>query len=174
MHQPSLRHFGIHSWSSSTMLLQCQLTCPQRVRNKRVSDSYSLSDIWVLRVNNIYVSYECVCTRAHRQRLRGSRKEKMYRQRALGSMQVKSAACRGSRLLTLRLRNTSCSEEQLSTKSCSTAFLWLSDHLSNWQTRCQRNERTVSSDRHRFICHSELAVQWRTIRASSVFFIHLL
>lgn len=34
VHQPSLRHFGIHSWSSSTMLFQCQLTCPQR-RNKQ-------------------------------------------------------------------------------------------------------------------------------------------
>lgn len=30
MHQLSLRHFGIHSWSSSTMLFQCQLTCPDR------------------------------------------------------------------------------------------------------------------------------------------------
>lgn len=31
MHQPSLRHLGIHSWSSSTMLFQCQLTCTQRI-----------------------------------------------------------------------------------------------------------------------------------------------
>lgn len=30
MHQPSRRHLAIHSWSSSTMLLQCQLTCHTR------------------------------------------------------------------------------------------------------------------------------------------------
>lgn len=73
-----------------------------------------------------------VFTCAQRQRLRGSRKEKIYKDNTLGSLVVKSRASAGIFSWSFRQQNFCCDREQRSNSPVRILLLWESVHLSNW------------------------------------------
>lgn len=72
-------------------------------------------------------------TCAQRQRLRGSRKEKIYKDNTLGSLVVKSRASAGIFSWSFRQQNFCCEREQRSNRPVRILLLWESVHLSNWE-----------------------------------------
>ena len=78
-----------------------------------------------------------ICTCAQRQRLRGSRKEKIYKDNTLGSLVVKSRASAGIFSWSFRQQNFCCDREQRSNRLVRILLLWVSVHLSNWKKKKQ-------------------------------------
>ena len=85
-----------------------------------------------------------VCTCAQRQRLRGSRKEKIYKDNTLGSLVVKSRASAGIFSWSFRQQNFCCDREQRSNKPVRILLLWVSVHLSNWKKKKAKQKKKSS------------------------------
>lgn len=83
--------------------------------------------------NVVYWFFAFTC--AQRQRLRGSRKEKMYKDNTLGSLVVKSRASAGIFSWSFRQQNFCCDREQRSNRPVKILLRWESVHLSNWKKR---------------------------------------
>ena len=82
-----------------------------------------------------------ICACAQRQRLRGSRKEKMYKDNIFGSLAVKSRASAGIFSWSFQ-QNFCCDREQRSNRTVRILLLRVSIHLSNWKKKKKKQSKT--------------------------------
>ena len=92
--------------------------------------------------NSKHCFFICTCTQW--QRLRGSRKEKMYKYNTFGSLVVKSRASAGIFSWSFRQQNFCYDREQRSNRTVRILLLWVSVHLSNWKKKSKQTNKKSS------------------------------